>query len=241
MFSSSERVLNGLSVPASVTVPRVARIFVTRLAINIGFPIPDQSHCKIIQLLEIVRRIKFVFSPVKPEPVDIPFHRADVLHVLGFGISIVKAKVTPTFVFRRKGEIETNRLGVSNMRVAVRLRWEARDDVATYATFLQIIIDDLLNKVPYFLGKSCFRWNRWSSRPCRMIIAKDRWVGNRHIRGPIARFGGTLRAYASETKKIPYRVLTPRLSLHENSMTIHARTERLILRDWSIDDVDSYA
>jgi len=45
-----------------------------------------------------------------------------------------------------------------------------------------------------------------------MIIAKDRWVGNRHIRGPIARFGGTLRAYASETKKIPYRVLTPRLT-----------------------------
>ena len=126
--------------------------FVTRLAINIGFPIPDQSHCKIIQLLEIVRRIKFVFSPVKPEPVDIPFHRADVLHVLGFGISIVKAKVTPTFVFRRKGEIETNRLGGSNMRVAVRLRGEARDDVATDATFLQIIIDDLLNKVPTFSG-----------------------------------------------------------------------------------------
>jgi hypothetical protein len=74
-------------------------------------------------------------------------NRLDVLDLFFGGIGIIEPQVTPPVVLKRDTEIEADRLGVTNVEMAVRLRWKAGDNSAVMFIGLQVRRNKVTNKV----------------------------------------------------------------------------------------------
>jgi len=60
------------------------------------------------------------------EPLDVGHDRVDVLDLLGVGVGVVEAQVAQPAEVLCDAEVDGDRLRVADVKVAVRLRWEAR-------------------------------------------------------------------------------------------------------------------
>jgi hypothetical protein len=70
-------------------------------------------------------------------------------------IGVVETQVAVTAELLGNAEIETDRLGVADMEIAVRLRWKPGDDLAG-AAICEIGLDDVANEVATrFYGFGC--------------------------------------------------------------------------------------
>ena len=86
-------------------------------------PLPDQLTCPCMQLAKIVGRIKELV-PLKTEPVYVGLDRVDVFLALFGWIRIIETQVAMPAEGFGKAEIEANALGVPDVQIAIRLRWE---------------------------------------------------------------------------------------------------------------------
>src|SRR5881227_3717709 len=89
----------------------------------------------LIELLEIVRRVIEVPAPVEAEPAHVALDGVDVFLVLLGGVGVVEAQMTAAAEFLGDAEIEADRLGVADMKIAVRLRRETGDHGLAPARF----------------------------------------------------------------------------------------------------------
>src|SRR5512146_1586531 len=87
----------------------------------------DQVSPPLVELLEVVRREVEVLPPLEPEPADVPLDRVDVLLLLLLRVGVVEAEVAATPELLGDPEVEADRLGVTDVQVAVRLGREAGD------------------------------------------------------------------------------------------------------------------
>ena len=94
---------------------------------------------------------------MKAEPLNITQDRIDILLILLDGISVVKANVADTAILLGNAEVHTNRLGMADVEVAVRLRWEARLDASVVEPLPEVALHDLLYKVERLL-LAAFYW-----------------------------------------------------------------------------------
>ena len=129
------------------------RDLLRRLGVHIGQALADQGHRQIVELVEIVAGEAHRAGPLEAEPFHVLLDGVDVLVLFLFRVGVVKAQMTGAAVGFGDAEIQANRLGVTDMQVAVRLRREPGHHPATVFSFGQVTIDDLSDKVT---GRFCF-------------------------------------------------------------------------------------
>jgi hypothetical protein len=88
-----------------------------------------------------------MITPIEPHPLDVRFDRFNVFDIFFAWIGIIEPQVASAFVFGGNAEIEADGLGVSNMQVPVRLRWESGYDPALVFACLQVFGNDIANEV----------------------------------------------------------------------------------------------
>ena len=84
---------------------------------------------------------------MKTEPPDIFHNGIDVFHIFFHGIGIVEPKVANAVVLFGNAEIEANRLGMADVKIAVGFGWKAGLNAASVFTFLQIFFHNLFDEI----------------------------------------------------------------------------------------------
>ena len=119
----------------------------SREVIDIGKPLLDQRDRKVVELVKVIRRIELAVAPAEAQPADVLLDGVDVLCILFRRIRIVKAQVAEAVVVLGQAEVQANRLGVTDVQVAIRLRWEARVDALRVLAVLEVFFDHVLNEI----------------------------------------------------------------------------------------------
>ena len=104
-------------------------------------------HGPFVKLLEIIRSVVEPIRPVKAQPVHVFHDRFDIFDVFLGWVGIIEAQVAQAPVLGGQAEIETNRFGMANVQIAVRLRRKARVHPAAKSAGPVVLFDDLLNEV----------------------------------------------------------------------------------------------
>jgi hypothetical protein len=115
-------------------------------AIDVGLAVTNQSDGKLVQALEVVRG-EIQAIPLKAEPLDVLFDGVDVLDVFLRRVRVVEPEVTGAVGFFGDAEIETDRLGVADVKIAVRLRWKAGGHTTRMFAGRQILGNDGSNEI----------------------------------------------------------------------------------------------
>ena len=93
-----------------------------------------------------------MIAPVEAEPADVVLDGSDELVLLPGRVGVIEAQVAAPAELSRDAEIQTDRLGVADMEIAVGLGREAGDDGAG-APGIEIGADDIADEIPAsFLG-----------------------------------------------------------------------------------------
>src|SRR5689334_14662369 len=82
-----------------------------------------------IKLIEIIRGMEEVLTPIVAEPAHVALDRVDEFLLFLRRIGVVEAQITMAAEFLGDAEIDGDRLGVADMEITVRLGREARDDL----------------------------------------------------------------------------------------------------------------
>jgi hypothetical protein len=135
------RVLAGLRQRAAADADRFLR-----LVVDIGVAGLDQALRPVIQPLEVIRGVIKVGSPVIAEPVHVGLDRVDIFLLFLGRVGVIEAQMALAGEFLRDAEIERDRLGVTDMQIAVRLRRKAGHDPAVLAGG-EIGLDDVADEV----------------------------------------------------------------------------------------------
>ena len=118
-----------------------------RQLVHVGPARLDELHRPLVELLEVVARVVQVLAPVEAEPADVAHDRVDVLLALLRGVGVVEAEVAAPAELAGDAEVEADRLGVADVEIAVRLRREARDDLAAEPSGLRVRRDQVTDEV----------------------------------------------------------------------------------------------
>src|ERR1035438_1349336 len=114
---------------------------------RIGFSRVNQRLAKFVELSEIVRRVEEPVLPVEPQPVHVVLDRIHVLGLFLERVRIVEAEVARSPVFARDAEVQADRLGMADVKVAVRLGGEARSHAARVLSRASVLVEDLADEV----------------------------------------------------------------------------------------------
>ena len=128
----------------------LARLLWCQLA-NIGLACLDQLDGPGVQLIEVIGGVAHIAAPFKAKPLDVGLDRINVFLLFLRGVGVVKTQVTDTAKLPGQTEVKTDRLGVTNVQVTVRLRRKAGNNVTVLAA-VQISLDDLAQKVAWGRG-----------------------------------------------------------------------------------------
>ncbi len=116
-------------------------------AAHVRLALVDQFKGEFVQPLEVVRRMTQVSLEAVAEPCDVLLDGLDVLQALLRRVRVVEAQVARTAVVLGDAEIETDRLGVADVQVAVGLGGKARHHAAAVLAGGHIRVDDLADEV----------------------------------------------------------------------------------------------
>src|SRR5207302_9128572 len=100
-----------------------------------------------IEWFEIIGGVVQALAPVEAEPADIVHNGIDVLAFLLGGVGVIEAEIAQAAVLLREAEVEANRLGMPDVKIAVRLRRKARVNAAAEAPRLVVLLDALFDEV----------------------------------------------------------------------------------------------
>ena len=113
-------------------------------AADVGLAALDELLGKPVQLFEVVGGEGGPL-PVEPKPRDVALDRLDEFRALRFRIRVVVAQVRLAAELLRDTEVQTDRLGVADVQVAVGLRWKPRDHAS--GTTAQVAADAVADEV----------------------------------------------------------------------------------------------
>ena len=167
-FSSTLRSRNGEFLPGSVKVPRLTRISSCVLVVDIGLAGADQVLGPGVELFEIVRRVEEVLAPVEAEPVHVADDGVDIFLLFLGRIGVVEAQIAVAGKLLGDAEIQADRLGVTDVQIAVRLRRKPGDRGLVLAR-LQVgahdVADEILSRFAYFRFRNRHSVH-WSNLGC---------------------------------------------------------------------------
>ena len=93
-----------------------------------------------------------VLAPIEAEPAHVAHDGVDIFLLFLGRVGVVEAQVAVAAEFLGNAEIETNRLGVTDMQIAVRLRRETGNDRLVPAgrqVGANDVADEILARFPY--------------------------------------------------------------------------------------------
>ncbi len=102
---------------------------VGREIVDISLAGADQMLRPVVELLEIIRGMVEVPAPVEAEPAHVALDRVDIFLLFLGRVGVVETQVAASAIFLRHPEIEADRLGVTDMEIAVGLGREPRHDL----------------------------------------------------------------------------------------------------------------
>ena len=117
---------------------------------HIGQPLLDEQHRLPVVLLKIVTAVEEPVAPVEAQPVDVLLDGLHKLLVLLGGVGVVHAQVAQAAVTLGGAEVDGQRLAVSDVQIAVRLRRETgvNGHSLELTTLCDVLVDKVQDKVP---------------------------------------------------------------------------------------------
>src|SRR5262249_46925646 len=109
--------------------------------------------------------------PLEAEPADVGNDGIDVLLLFLRGIGVVEAEIAFAAVLLSGAEVETDRLGVADVQVTVRLRRKTRVNQPLQAPNAVVVVDDRVDEMR--------RGRRCGSHRSRLQYSRGR-VGGSH-------------------------------------------------------------
>ena len=166
-------------------MPRGLTYFFGCQIAHVGFTGLDELHGPFVELIEIIGGV-IDARPLATQPADVFDDRIDVLGFLFRWIRVVEAQIAFAAEFVGQSEIQVNRFGVADVKIAVRLRWKAGVNATLVLTGLQIAQNDVADKIRWRGGGRLRRmwrivsyvvhtWSRamaWSIRSRRRLAAE---------------------------------------------------------------------
>src|SRR6185436_2417544 len=119
---------------------------VGREAVDVGESAPDQMFGPLVELIEVIRGVQRLAAPVETQPVHVLDDRARVLRLFLLRIRVVEAEIAAPAELERDAEVEADRLRVTDVEIAVRLRRKAGND-GLMPSAAELLLDDLANEV----------------------------------------------------------------------------------------------
>ena len=116
-------------------------------AVNIGLAHFDQLLRSLVQLIEIIGRMRQAIFPVESQPPNVFLDCVDVFFALLARIGVVEAQKRPAAILLSNAEIETNRLRVPDVQKTIRFRRKSCHHFAVVFAALDVVTDDLTNKI----------------------------------------------------------------------------------------------
>ncbi len=113
----------------------------------------DQLHRPRVQLVEVIGGVEHAVAPVGAQPARVGDDGVDVLLLFLLGIGVVEAQVGLPAELLGQPEVQANGLGVPDVQIAVGLGWKAGLHAPVVLVGLQIVEDDVANKVGWALGR----------------------------------------------------------------------------------------
>ena len=104
-----------------------------------------------MQLIEVIGGVAHIAAPLEAQPFNVSLDRIDIFLLFLGRVGVIKTQVADTAKLPGQTEVQTDRLGVTNVQVTVGLRRKAGNDVAVLAA-VQISLDDLAQKVAWGRG-----------------------------------------------------------------------------------------
>src|SRR6185436_12846390 len=111
--------------------------------------------CPLIELLEIIRGVVKVLAPIEAEPAHVALDGVDIFLLFLGRVGVVEAEMTAAAELLGDAEIEADRLGMADMKVAVGLGRKARDH-GRATLGVEIGLDDVADKVAPGFFYRCF-------------------------------------------------------------------------------------
>ena len=167
-----------------------ARLIRTQIA-HIGFALFNQVYRPGMQLVEVIGGIAHLSGPLKTQPANIIFDGVDVFLILFFRVGVIETQIADTAELLRNTKVQANGLSMTNMQITIWLRREAGNH-RRYATSIQVILNDLGNKV--VIAGNCVCHNRpfLVERPC----GEQPEAGNRAAALVSGEKAGIIRAHS---------------------------------------------
>ena len=107
----------------------------------------DELHRPGVQLVEIVGGVKHAIAPVGAQPARVGDDRVDVLLLFLLGIGVVEAQVGLAAKLLRQSEVQADGFGMADVQIAVGFGRKAGVNAALIFVGLQIVEDDVADKV----------------------------------------------------------------------------------------------
>jgi hypothetical protein len=116
--------------------------------VDVGRTCLDQAFRKAVELLKVIRGKVQVVPPIESKPADIFLDRLDVFGIFRRGIRVVESQMTNAApVLRGQTEIEADRFGMADMKIAVRFRRKASHDTAAVFPGSTVRRDNLTDEI----------------------------------------------------------------------------------------------
>ena len=116
---------------------------------DVGQPLFDQLHGKLVVLLKVVGAVEEPVAPVEAQPVDILLNGLHELHILLGGVGVVHAQVAQAVILLRSAKIDAQSLTVADVQIAI---WFRRKPgvyrlTRVLTAFRDILIDKGMDKI----------------------------------------------------------------------------------------------
>lgn len=96
------------------------------LIVDVGEPLLDEVFGPSVQLIEVVARVQRFIWFIS-QPTNVIDNRVNEFVVFGIGVCVVETKIAATVKLCGQPEVQGDRLGVSDVQVAVGFRWKPGD------------------------------------------------------------------------------------------------------------------
>ena len=145
-------------------------------AVDVGLVAPDELDGERVEPLEVIGREQQLI-PLKAEPRDVFLDGVDVFDVFLGRIGVVEPQVARAAVLGGDAEVQTNRLGVSDVQIAVRLGRKTGRDPAVVFAGGEVLFHDRADEIDRSR-------RRGRSRVVRRVHRHVHFIGNRPTSEP---------------------------------------------------------
>ena len=135
---------------------RAARLadLLRALLVHVGQALLDHHLSVFVHLREIIRRVADLAFPLVAQPAHVLLDGIDVFDIFLARVGVIHAQHALALVVTGNAEIDAQRLRMTYVQIAVRLRWKTRADVAKLVLAgTNVLVDDFPDKIGR--GRQC--------------------------------------------------------------------------------------